>query len=350
MMKRAGKMAVQALLAVTVMTACGIGDEPSTVKKPQERAVSPQPGTPGSEPAGGKSLLKQLDATASRAKEAREITAFLDASLKKADAKTADKMLLRLEQYYDQLLPAVNARFKRMLEQPGTAEKLRELGVPADFQKIQNDDALKQWLLQQAEGKLALDCSGENGFYWKIDYEALKKAYASYLSDDLKAYLAIRAAESNKTFFDDGRLLIERSELADRILQAESYLTGYPSGHRRTEIQALYVDYMEQYIHGYRYDAVDERTMKLLPSVKRSYEQLVKQHPDTKTAQIVRDYMEEINQNQDVIYHPGKKGENIIDDPKRNIGEFWSGLRSRIDAAFPATKRQRGGGVPNKAE
>ncbi|KPV60422.1 hypothetical protein QJ48_05715 [Paenibacillus sp. A3] len=342
MLKRAGKMAVQALLAVTVMTGCGSGDNSLTVKEPQGQPISPQPGTPGSEPVRGKDLLKQLDMNASGAKEAREITAFLDANLKKADVKTADRMLLRLEQYYDQLLPGVNANFKRMLEQPGTAEKLRELGFPLDFNKIQNDDTLKQWLLRQTEGKLALDMSGEGDFYWKIDYEALKKAYASFASDDVKAYLAIRAAESNKTFFDDGRLLIGRSELADRILQAENYLTGYPSGHRRTEIKALYVDYMEQYIHGYRYDSIDESTMKLLPAVKRSYEQLVKQHPDTKTAQIVQDYLEEINRNKDVIYHPGKKGESLIGDPKRNIGEFWSGLRGRIDAAFQAAKQHSG--------
>ncbi|PUA40520.1 hypothetical protein C8Z91_03400 [Paenibacillus elgii] len=344
MMKRAGTMAVQALLVVTLMTGCGSGDNSLTVKEPQGQTTSPQPGTPNSEPVRGKDLLKQLDKTASGAKEAREITAFLDANLQTADVKTADRMLLRLEQYYDQLLPGVNGNFKRMLEQPGTAEKLRELGFPLDFNKIQNDDTLKQWLLRQTEGKLALDMSGEGDFYWKIDYEALKKAYASFASDDVKAYLTIRAAESNKTFFDDGRLLIGRSELADRILRAENYLTSYPSGHRRTEVKALYVDYMEQYIHGYRYDAIDESTMKLLPAVKRSYEQLVKQHPDTKTAQIVQDYLEEINRNKDVIYHPGKKGESIVGDPKRNIGEFWSGLRSRIDAAFQTTKQQPGAG------
>ncbi|MFB0846051.1 hypothetical protein [Paenibacillus oleatilyticus] len=344
MMKRAGRMAVLALLVVAGMTGCGSGDNSLTVREPQGQTTSPQPGTPGSEPVRGKDLLKQLDMTASGAKEAREITAFLDVNLKKADAKTADRMLLRLEQYYDQLLPGVNANFKRMLEQPGMAGKLRELGFPLDFNKIENDDTLKQWLLRQTEGKLALDMSGEGDFYWKIDYEALKKAYASYASDDVKAYLAIRAAESNKTFFDDGRLLIGRSELADRILRAENYLTSYPSGHRRTEIKALYVDYMEQYIHGYRYDAIDESTMKLLPAVKHSYEQLVKQHPDTKTAQIVQDYLEEINRNKDAIYHPGQKGESIVGDPKRNIGEFWSGLRSRIDAAFQATKQQPGQG------
>ncbi|MDO3677389.1 hypothetical protein [Paenibacillus ehimensis] len=349
MMKRAGRMAVLALLVATVMTGCGIGDKPLAGKEPRGQAASPQPGTPGSEPVRGKDLLKQLDRTASRAKEAREITAFLDANLKHADVKTADKMLLRLEQYYDQLLPGVNANFKRILEQPGTAEQLRELGFPLDFHKIQNDDTLKQWLLRQTEGKLALDMS-DGDFYWKIDYEAVKKAYASFASDDLKAYLAIRAAESNKTFFDDGRLLIGRGELADRILQAENYLTRYPSGHRRSEIKALYVDYMEQYIHGYRYDAIDESTMKLLPEVKQSYEQLARRHPDTKTAQIVQDYLEEINRNKDVIYHPGKKGESIIGDPKRNIGEFWSGLRGRIDAAFQAMKQQTGGRSDDKAE
>lgn len=281
------------------------------------------------DPAKGQETLKQLQVIASQAKNARELTSFIDANISKVDTHTADSLFAILEQFYDQHLPALNENFAKILTQSHTVEKLNELEYPFDVNKIKNDDTLKQWLLNQTEGKLSLD-QKEGDYYWRVDYTALNQAYAPKLSDEIKSYLSIQAAESKQNFFRDGSIKVTRDELGDRLLNAEGYLVKYPSGQKKTVVQALYLDYLKAYIYGYRYDAIDENTMKLLPTVKQSYAQLVNKQPDSKTAQIVKEYLVIINENKDVIYDPGIKGESIIGSPKTNIARFWNDLDSRV--------------------
>ncbi|MEY9094076.1 hypothetical protein [Paenibacillus sp. RC84] len=331
--------AVCTLLAASLLAGCGAREQNVQVKEPA-RQDSAQTASPSPRAAASGNVLARLQLKISQAKEAREVTAFLDENMPKADKATADQMFIELQKFYDTHLPGLNASFTEMMGQHGTADKMREIGYPADFNKIVNDDTLKQWLKNQAAAKLQLS-DKEGSYFWKVDYDALNKSYAPYVSDDLKAYLAIQSLENKTPFRSDASLKISRDELGERTLAAEKVLTAYPKGPKAEEIKALYSDYLHEYIHGYRYEAIEEPGMKLIPLVKQSYEKLVKNNPDTKTAGIVKEYLTVINTNKDVIYNPGKKGESIIGDPKPGIDAFWKGLDARIAAAFPDVKTDK---------
>lgn len=276
--------------------------------------------------------------TLSQAKEAREVTAFLDNHLNQADARTADQMFVALESFYGSHVPRVNDHFRKLLQQPGVTEKLDALEYPYDFNNIQNDDNLKQWLQGQTAGGLKLMATSDMSLYWQVDYEALQAAYADSLSTDLKDYLAIQVTEGKKGYSGDGGLQISREDLGKRMMTAENYLAAHPAGLKKAQVQALYTDYVKAYLSDYRYEAIDESTMKLLPSVKKSYRDFVKTRPDSKTAEIVMAYMAILQENQDVIYDFGQKGVSIIGDPKPNIAQFWSGLPERVNHLFTASK------------
>ncbi|OPH53455.1 hypothetical protein BC351_06215 [Paenibacillus ferrarius] len=337
-MNRLGCIITLSVLAIGLMTGCTSPDRDLTVKQPSLASPSPtattKPNAITTPSVSSKdTIIQQFQLAAGKAKEAREVIPFVDTNIGQLDAATADLLFHELEQFYDQHIPSLNANFKQMLSQPGTSEKLNDLGYPMDFNNIKKDETLKQWLLHQKEGKLALD-SQQGDFYWRVDYEALRKTYSKLLSVETQDYLSLRATEDNQRFSSDGSLKITRTELGERIIAAESYLTKYTKGVHKPVVTTLYQDYMKEYVQNYRYDAIDETTMKLLPEVKKSYEQFVKQHAATKSGKLVQDYLTLINQNKDVIYNPGKKGESLIGNPKDNISAFWESLNSRISQQF----------------
>lgn len=318
---------VLSLLMTMLIAGCGNSKELTVQEPPKQEAVQGDETKPN-QGDQGKEIDKEFELLTAQAKEAREVIAFLDSNLPKVDVTTADKLFVALDSFYERYLPSLNDNFNTMLEQPGTAEKMNEVGYPIDINNIKNDDTLKKWLLDQTEAHFALD-NTEGMFFWKVDYVALQKKYDPYLSEDLKSYLALRAAQFGKRFVEDASLTISREELGERILAAEHYLTQYPMGLKRAEVKVMYSEYMNHYITNYRYDAIDDKTMKLVPAVKKSYEQLVKQHPKTKTAELVQEYLNLINENKDVIYSPGQ-GNTLQGPLKPNISKFWESLDEKI--------------------
>lgn len=334
-MKRFRLTMIPCLVAFSLLTGCGNTDDKQlTVKQPPAAstdagATPPTPTT--TEPEAD--VAKQFEVLLSQAKEARELIAFLDQHIATVDTQTADQLFLGVEGFHEEHLQTVNDNFRALLAQPGTAEKLYALDYPYDFTKIQNDDNLKQWLLDQTAGKWKLTATFDMELSWEIDYDALQ-AYAPHLSPDLKEYLSIRDVEAKNSYLGDGGLSITREELGERMIKAENHLAHYPDSSRHTQLKRLYKDYLQTYLSDYRYEAVDERTMKLLPAVKTSCQSFVKKYPKSKTSQIVSAYLTEIQKNNDVIYHAGKQGESIFGEPMPNLSQFWEAINERIDAVF----------------
>ncbi|MFA4137304.1 MULTISPECIES: ATP-binding protein [unclassified Brevibacillus] len=331
-MKRYVLPFVSSLIAITFVTGCTSASEQLTVKDPTPSATenagtSPADATKGEKPADD--LLKQFTVLAAQAKEANELTAFLDQHLATTDTKTADQLFFALDQYYEKHLPTINDNFKALLAQPGNAEKLYALQYPYDFNKLEGDDSFKQWLLNQTEGGLVLQATNDMSFYWQVDYKALQK-YAASLGEEGKDYLSIQETETGKPYLGDGGLQITRAELGPRMVEVEEYLVNYRSSPRAVKLRKLYIDYLKTYLSDYRYDAIDVATMKLLPAVTEEYQNFAKKYEATKTGQIVKDYLSEVAKNKDVVFEPGKPGESIIGERKPNLSQFLNGLEVRI--------------------
>ncbi|MGK5511499.1 ATP-binding protein [Brevibacillus formosus] len=331
-MKRYVLPFVSSLVAITFVTGCTSAFDQLTVKDPappatENTAKSPVDASKGEKPADD--LLQQFTVLAAQAKEANELTAFLDQHLAKTDTRTADQLFFALDQYYEKHLPTINDNFQALLSQPGNADKLYALKYPYDFNKLAGDDSFKQWLLNQTEGGLILKATNDMSFYWQVDFKALQK-YAASLGEEGKDYLSIQETETGKPYLGDGGLQITRAELGPRMVEVEEYLVNYRSSPRAVKLRTLYIDYLKTYLSDYRYDAIDEATMKLFPAVKEEYQNFAKKYEATKTGRIVKDYLSELAKNNDVVFEPGKSGESIIGELKPNISQFLNRLELRI--------------------
>ncbi|MDR9854989.1 hypothetical protein RJP21_15345 [Paenibacillus sp. VCA1] len=326
-MKRKVIFMLLAMSAVIVVSGCG-NSQKITVQTPAGQHEQ-QP--PGGQPAETKEdALDQFKLLTAQAKDAAEVIRFLDEKLPGATPKQADQLILELEHFYDRYLPSLNDNFDTMLAKPETAQKMNEIGYPMDVNNIKGDDTLKQWLMDQMAGGLALG-NTEGMFFWKVDYKALQK-YNRYVSTDIRSYLALKALDAEKNYIEDGALAVSREELGDRMMKAEYYMIEHPEGLRFKEVLQAYKAYLDTYLTDYRYDAIDDRTGKLLPDVKKSYRTFVGEHPESKTAIIVKKYLEAIERNKDVIYEKGSGG---MQGPlKKDIQSFWDSIDLKVNSLF----------------
>lgn len=322
---------VHLLLGISLMIAvsgCG-SPQKVTVQTPAGQHEQQQP--PAGEAAETKEdVLEQFKLLASQAKDAEETIRFLDDNMPQTTPEQADRLILELEHFYDRYLPSLNDNFDTMLSKPETAQKMNEIGYPMNVDNIKGDDTLKQWLLDKMAGGLALG-NTEGMFYWKVDYKKLQR-YSRYVSGDIRSYLALKAMDSEKNYIEDGAIAVSREELGNRILKAEYYLVEHPQGLRAKEVLQMYKSYLDTYLTDFRYDAVDDRTLKLLPDVKKSYRTFVSDHPESKTAIIVEKYLDAINRNNDVIYEQGTGG---MQGPlKKDIQSFWDSIDLKVNSLF----------------
>ncbi|MDN9011412.1 hypothetical protein [Brevibacillus laterosporus] len=331
-MKNSGYLVLSSVLAIGLLTGCG--NTGLTSSQPVQGETAPQKNTPQkNQPTVEQDAVKQMQDIASQAKEPAELITYLDKAIKSVKSETADRLFVILDDYYATHLIGLNESFSKLLAENNNAQKLYEIGFPVDVTKIQ-DEPLKKYVQDKFAGKLALT-DNEGDLFWAVDYDALKQ-YSRYLTDDMKSYLELQWDEYNKPISRDGSLIISRQELGERIVKVEKYLTTYKNGIKKTDVRNLYQTYLQEYLSNYRYDAIDEKTMKLLPEVKKAYEQFIKAHSDTKTTNIIADYLQTINQNKDVIYDHGKAGESIIGDAKPDISKFWGSLPQRVEQVFGA--------------
>lgn len=330
-MKYSGYLVLSSVLAVGLVTGCG---NTSTGSPPAQGETTPQTSTTQKNQQNAEQdVIKQMQEIASQTKEPAELIAYLDKTIKNVKSETADQLFVILDEYYATHLIGLNESFSKLLAENNNAQKLYEIGFPVDVTKMK-DEPLKKYMQDKFAGKLALT-DNEGDLYWVVDYDALKQ-YSSYFTGDLKAYMELQWDEYNKPISRDGRLSITRQELGERIVKVEKYLTTYHNGIKKTDVRNLYQTYLQEYLSNYRYDAIDEKTMKLLPEVKKSYEQFIKAHSDTKTTSIITEYVQIVNKNKDVIYEHGKADESIIGDAKPDISKFWGSLPQKVEQLFGA--------------
>ncbi|MCR8987162.1 hypothetical protein NW801_19290 [Brevibacillus laterosporus] len=331
-MKNSGYLVLSSVLAIGLLTGCG--NTGSTSSQPVQGETTPQTNTPKkNQPTVEQDAIKQMQDIASQAKEPAELITYLDKTIKSVKSETADRLFVILDDYYATHLIGLNESFSKFLAENNNAQKLYEIGFPVDVTKIQ-EEPLKKYVQDKLAGKLALT-DNEGDLFWVVDYDALKQ-YSRYLTDDMKSYLELQWDEYNKPVSRDGSLIISRQKLGERIVKVEKYLTSYKNGIKKTDVRNLYQTYLQEYLSNYRYDAIDEKTMKLLPEVKKAYEQFIKTHSDTKTTSIIAEYLQIINQNKDVIYEHGKAGESSIGDAKPDISKFWGSLPQKVEQVFGA--------------
>ena len=121
----------------------------------------------------------------------------------------------------------------------------------------------------------------------------LLKEFGPRLSASFREYLSIASIEQDIPFQKNGKIVIPSDSLASRILTWENFMGRYPDFIELRLAQDEYTQYLGAYLSGTdNARAFNSNTSQLQDSLKLSLESFVLNHPGSKSADLVKDYLE----------------------------------------------------------
>lgn len=159
----------------------------------------------------------------------------------------ATMLTLKLENLHKALLPSWEKKFSSDVQRKLISVYRGGVSMEKLAESTENP-SLRALLESAAESGYKLD-TAEGSFFPVIDYAAYRK-YASYVTEDIRSYISIMAAESDQPASKNNGLVIAWGEVAARALAQEQFIQSYPKSNRVQAVKELYARYTENTFYG----------------------------------------------------------------------------------------------------
>jgi hypothetical protein len=136
-------------------------------------------------------------------------------------------MVLHLENAINKTLPSMEKRFANDSVQRAIVKTYKKGDTFTSLTKHTKDHSLIKLLKEASASGYMLE-TAEGFFFPVVDYASLKP-YNTYVSADIKAYIAIKAVESEQPSVKDAGLMIGYQQLVNRALSQEKFIQQYPN-------------------------------------------------------------------------------------------------------------------------
>lgn len=152
---------------------------------------------------------------------------------------------------------------------------------------IENEKTKK---LTNKLSEIGIYTSMEEGYmYLKAKEEFSYNLLKTHLSDNLNDYFDIITEEAKHKFCEDASMYISFDELADRVIKWEKYINQHPKAIQIEKAKDNYNLYLRTLLSGMDNTPVFANN-KLLPEVKKTYEDYIKNYPNNKSTQTIKEY------------------------------------------------------------
>lgn len=222
---------------------------------------------------------------------------YLINHIKEVDTWTATQMTLMLENAQKAYLPVYSEKvFPEMVqkEMNNAFSKSKNLTYTILLNTIK-DSNVRNVLIEGRDKGYKLETS-EGMYYPVMHYEGFK-IFKPYVTKDIAAYIDVMAKESNQPSVSDAAIVIPWTELTNRALAIEDFVTKYPGSNRSTALQKELLNATSRLLYGTSntpaYD-YDEQIIK--PEVKKAYEDALKDSKvDTRILSILEKLLQLLN-------------------------------------------------------
>lgn len=267
-MLKSKKSAIAAILALILSIQTGVIASAAPASQAGSNAVSSKAAAFGNAVYNkANKLLKESDVAYAKSyitKHIRSVTAY-----------QATMLVLKLENAMNDALPAKTDKVYEI----GIQDKLMNLykfGEPINTTiNKTKDETLRKVLINLRDSGYRLYTT-EGVIFPIIDYTTLKP-YKPYINKDIQAYIDIMVVESEKPAVSDAALVIPWSEVIDRGLTQEAFISAYPKSNRTADVKlklrftelSLYYGYNNTPLFKYEDNLLD-------PEVRQAFDKTLK--------------------------------------------------------------------------
>jgi hypothetical protein len=248
---------------------------------------------------------------------AAELKSFVDSQVGHVSIEDYTVMVIALEDLQQEQLLALEDRF---YNGANFQDQLFELNKNEfDFSKIDtvSNPDLKKLLMDTRDGGYKVE-NAEGSYFPVIDYEEYAK-FQTYVSEDIRDYIEIKAIESKEVSLKDAGMIISWEEAVRRAVRQETFIANHPSSVRIDEMKRLFGGYVYVTFNGVDNTPLFSYENETLdPEVKTAYTDAVKAGADNSP------YLKRLSTLLDLIEKSGNKKSKEVTNYQQETTELWT--------------------------
>lgn len=225
-----------------------------------------------------------------------DLLSFINKNISQTEKQNASDMLAVFEDLQKNYLTKLSEKY---YNDEGMQSKISKL-YKADFDinKLDSieDTKVKALLTETRESGYKVD-TAEGMFYPVINYEIYKK-YSDYAAQDMKDYIDIMAAESNKAPAKDAALVISWDEMVNRAANQQKFIAQYKDSKKLQDVKNLYKKYITfTYLGLNNTPLFDYNTKVMVPEAKKAYGAAMAISNNNEYYRLIGDYLKILEKN-----------------------------------------------------
>ena len=286
------------IIGLMTLTACNATDTPPAddgngAETPQEEPAETPVETPADDVDNDEideEVLADFEAGIAESEDPAEVKTSLDAIMETESKKTNDAVLTAYLAYLrDFQQNGMTPYFDEMQKlQPFFEEGTQNLSEEAI-----TDDALKDLYIRFTEmGYKFVQIEGS--IEPVVDYRIIDE-YSGSVSDEMIGYGMFKSAESEQMWAADAGIVISIEELGERIAEGEAFLAEYPETVHKEDVILDLRNYLNGFFGGLDNTPTAENNAYSEEFIN-AYEGFLEEHPDTKTAEVLSTYYDELEE------------------------------------------------------
>ena len=225
-------------------------------------------------------VYKQFQQYVTKPSSLAQARNYLINHIDEVDVWTATRMTLQLENAQKAHLPVYSEKvFPENVQNAinSVYNKSKSLTYTELLNSIK--DSKIQSILMEGRDKGYKIQTSEGLYYPVMHYEGFK-IFKPYISKDIAAYIDIMSTESNQPSVFDGAIVISWTEVTNRALAMENFVTKYPSSNRNAAVKVELLYATSRLLYGANNTpAYDYDQLVIEPKVRQVYEEALKDGP-----------------------------------------------------------------------